>query len=226
MTWGDGVMALFTAVSVVAAVLALGHARRATGAAAKAALEAAEANRIAKEANKIATDSNTIAERAAQDARDAPTAIAWDEFVVAITALQTFDPAGTDGQVAPLLTTLRQRATLLVDKLPWDHFDKWLSAEQTAGVLLMQEASEKGQREQQRLGRRLTPYELVEIDRPFHLWVAAYTTNVRMARREGPAGVPFRMLTDEARKSIKATCDRNGWEVPPERIPGVEPIEP
>lgn len=59
--------------------------------AAQAGLEAAQACRIAKDSNKIASDSNAIAERAAQDARDAPTEVAWEALVMALADVQTFN---------------------------------------------------------------------------------------------------------------------------------------
>ncbi|GAB3434734.1 hypothetical protein GCM10027517_03120 [Phycicoccus ginsengisoli] len=226
MTWGDGVMALLTAASVVVAALALGHARRATSAAGKAALEAAEANRIAKESNKIAVDSNGIAARAAQDARDAPVAVAWDELVAALAAVQAFDAASNEVDVGPYLTALRTRATLLVDRVPWDHFDEWLAAEQVAGVMLMRDAAERGNEVRvRRRGNPLSPEEALALNEHFHLWAAAYTKNLRLARKTGPAGVPFGRLTEEAWKTIRGVCVRNGWPVPTGTIRGLAPLD-
>lgn len=217
-------MVLLAAASIVIAVIALGHASRATEAAAGAVLEAKDANRLAKDANRIALGSNAIAEQAAQDARDAPTSVAWDEYVVALAALQTFDPASSDDEAGPLLKALRTRATLLVDRVAWEHFAKWLAVEHLAGVPLMREASERGERERARLGRPLTADEVLEIDKPFHLWVAAHTTNVRFCRKTGPAKTPFQRLTKEAWASIEATAKRNGWPVPTGKIEGIEPL--
>lgn len=226
MDWTDGLMVSLTALSVGGAAVALGYARRATEAAAGAVLVAKDANKLAKDANKISEQSNTIAEQAAKDARDAPTSVAWDEYVVALAALQNFDPTARDVSVGPLLTSLRTRATLLIDRLGWEHFDKWVAAEQLAGVMLMREASEGGERERQRLRRDLSPDEALEIDERFHLWVAAYTMNVRVCRKKGPTETPFEALTTQAWESIEATANRNGWPVPPDKVEGIEPYEP
>lgn len=225
MTWADGVLALLTLGSVCVAVVALGHSRRATSSAAGAVLEAKDANKIAKSANDLSERSNAIAERAAQDARDAPTSVAWDEYVVALSAIQTFNPASSDEPVGPHLTAIRTRATLLIDRIDWEHFDKWVAAEQMAGVVLMREASEQGQRHKQRLGRPLTPDEVLAVDERFHLWVAAFTKNVRLCRRNGPADVPFERLTALAWETIQAASKRNGWAVPADHVVGLEPLD-
>jgi hypothetical protein len=233
MTKGEAVLALLTAASVVVAVasvvvavLALGHARRATEAASGAVIEAKDANTISKAANKISTESNAIAEQAARDAREAPTAVAWDELMVALAPLQSFDPASSKEPFGPLLTNLRARVTLLVDRVPWGHFDKWVAAEQIAGVNLMREASERGHAEKVRLGRDLTPDEALQVDERFHLWVVSYSTNLRMCRRTGPTGIPFQTLTEAAWKTADDTAARNGWPRPPRKIKGLEPLGP
>lgn len=233
MTKGEVVLALLTVASiavavgsVVVAMVALGHARRATQAAAGAVLEAKDANKIAKDANKISTDSNAIAGQAALDAREAPTAVAWDEMLVALAPMQSFDPASSDEPVGPLLVKIRARAMLLVDRVPWEHFDKWVAAEQVAGVGLMHEAAVRGQAAMARLGRPLSPEEALEIDERFHKWVVGYTRNLRMCRRTGPVGIPFVTLTEKAWATADETAERNGWETPPREISGFEPVPP
>lgn len=231
MDLSDGVLLVLTASSVGVAIYSLGHARRATEAAAGAVLEAKSANTLARSANAlaqtantIAAQSNTIAAQAAQDARDAPTSVAWDELLVAVAAISTFDPTDPKAEAGPLLTSIRTRAMLLIDKTQWEHFDKWVSTEQLAGVLLLHEAADQGEREYRRLGKKVSPDQAMEILERFHLWAVAYQTNLRMARKTGPEGVPFEELTAIARKSQLATAARNGWPEPPDKMEGLEPF--
>ena len=55
--------------------------------------------------------------------------------------------------------------------------------------------------------------------------VAAFTKNVRLCRRNGPADVPFERLTALAWETIQAASKRNGWAVPADHVVGLEPLD-
>lgn len=80
--------------------------------------------------------------------------------------------------MAPLLTAIRTRATLLIDRLEWERFDEWVATEMRLGVLLMREAMERGQ-----AAGTMTADQVLEIDKQLHTWVAAFTNNLRLFRR-------------------------------------------
>lgn len=222
--WVDIMLVLLTGVSALIAGTALRYAKQATQAAASAVLVAKDANRIAKDANAIAKESNAIAEDAAQHERDVPKAVAWNDYIVALSALQAFDP--TSEPAAAPLNELRTRATLLVDLLEWDGFGEWLALEHRALIQRMHEAMLKGQMLQSQIGRKTTPDEMVEILKSFHVYVAGLTSNVRLCRRSGPEAVPFKKLSNLARADIAHVAARNTWTVPAETIEGLSPLEP
>lgn len=129
------VMTVLTAGSLFVAFLALKHARNAAAGAQGAVLEARAANATARKANGIAEQSNSLAQasngiagQAARDAREAPTQVAWDQYVAAIATIQTHDPANKDpDEAGPLLTELRVRSTLLIDRLEGRTGSPWAS---------------------------------------------------------------------------------------------------
>ncbi len=71
--------------------------------------------------------------------------------------MQTFDPTRRKGKVGPLLTAMRTRATLLIDKVDLEGFGEWIAAEQMAVVMHMQEAARNGAVDRKRLGRDPPP---------------------------------------------------------------------
>ncbi|MDF8266094.1 hypothetical protein [Luteipulveratus flavus] len=227
----DVLMLVFTFAAVVVAIWAAAAAHAANARADKANSHAEvangkadQANSLAREANAHARDANDIAAQAVKDARDAATSLAWDEYIVAVASLQSVDPTDPTTDVGALLTQLRIRATLLVDRLQWQGFDRWLVADHAAGLLLMREAAENGKKKQHQLGRPLTADETIEIDRNFHKWVFALTKNVRLVRQTGHREDTLAALHKEARDIIRTVTDRNGWDPPPERIEGVVPL--
>lgn len=222
MDWAAGIMAVLTLVSVVVAAVARGDARRAAAAAAGAVLEAKDANKISKDANALASTANQIAKDAAHDAQAAPTEVAWDEVIVALASLQAFDPTGEP--VGDLLRSLSARAMILIDRIPGNSLGNWMAAEQAAGTHLMREAFERAQEFRRRQGRDLSVDETMEYDEAFHLWVAAYTRNLRRFRRVGIDQDVIDTLTDRAWKTGDAVAKRNGWPTPPRAIPGLEPL--
>lgn len=231
MNCADALMLVVTLVGVVIAGLALREARGAKEHAGTANIKAEDSNKIAKdglakaeEANGLASEANAISAQAAQDSRDVPKAVAWNDYVVALAAIQTFDP--TSEPLGDRLVALRTRSMLLIDLLDWDGFDKWLAAEQQAIVYLMHEADVVGQSKRQRLGRDLTTEEVVEIVKEMHTRVAALTTNVRRLRKVGTGELPYDEFAESAWDSARATCKRNGWPVPTGKIEGIEPYEP
>ncbi len=213
-------MVLLTGASVVAAAISIGVARSARDEANRANLLSSAANSIAREANRLAEDSNSvargaaesaaeanqlysetnaIARAAAETARNVPVEVAWDEALVAIAALQTANPADPREQVGPLLTALRTRTFLLIDRLGWeDGFGKWAAHEHRRGVLLMREALEKAAALAQRTGG-LSADQMMDVNEEFWKWVVAYTQNVRRFRRVGPEPETFVRLAAIAR---------------------------
>src|SRR5690349_7185766 len=113
--WTEVATVALTSISAILAVVAIVVAVRANG-------KAAEANRIAEVGN-------DIAKRAVDDAAAAPIEVAWDELIAALGRMQTFDPATSKQDAGPLFSEVRIQAVRLVDRLPWDGFDKWLAVE-------------------------------------------------------------------------------------------------
>ena len=217
-TWTDVTMAGMTALSVGVAIWAVVVAKGSKDQAAAAVAAAREANTFADDANRLASESNQIAREAARDARAAPTDVAWDELLAAVAALQTLDVASSSSPEPhrPLLTAVRTRATLLVDRLDWDGFDEWLAREVRYGVMLMHEAAVVGQRSEP-----LTVDSVLEISHDFHLWVAAFTQNLRRFRKIGPDADALAKLTDLVVSGTAKLAARNAWPLPPDHIPGV-----
>lgn len=239
-------MVLLTGASVVAAAISIAVARSARDEANRANLLSTSANSIAREANRLAEDSNSVARGAAgsaaeanrlssesnaiartavDTARSAPIEVAWDEALVAIAALQTANPADPREQVGPLLTALRTRTFLLIDRLAWDDgFGGWIAHEHRRGVLLMREAQEKAVALAQQTGR-LTVEQTVDVNEEYWKWVVAYTQSLRRFRRVGPEPEKLGRLAAIARTEWKAVCARNGWPEEPESIPGLAPLD-
>lgn len=239
-------MALMTGASVVAAAISIVVARSARDEANRANLLSTAANSIAREANRLAEDSNSVARSAAESATEAnrlysetnaiaraaadtarnmPIEVAWDEALVAIAALQTTNPADPSEQVGPLLTALRTRTFLLVDRLGWDDgFGEWVAHEHRRGVLLMRDVLGKAAALARPTGR-LTVDQTMGVNEEFWNWVVAYTQNLRRLRRVGPEPETFGRLATIARVEWKAVCARNGWLEVPEDIPGLAPLD-
>lgn len=203
-----------------------------------AAASAAEANRLssesnsiardaagsAAEANRISSESNSIAREAVDAARSAPIEVAWDEALVAVAALQSANPAHPKEQVGALLTALRTRTFLLIDRLGWDGFGEWIAQEQRRGVLLMREVHAKAAVLAQRTGR-LTVDQTMDVNEEFWKWVVAYTQNLRRFRQVGPEPEMFGRLATIARTEWQGVCTRNGWPEEPEAVPGLVPLD-
>ena len=222
MGWTDVAMVILTAGSLLVAGLALNSSHRANTNAATAVAKAGEANTIAKTANQVAEEGNAIAKGAADDARAAATDVAWDELLAAVQTMLTFDPATSREDVRPLLNAVRIRAALLVDRLGWENFDRWATDEWRFGVTLMREAAVRGQAAMK--DGRLSAEDVLAIDKAFTTWVAGFTGNLRMCRKRGPDPQALSRLREVSRQHTKTVCDRNGWEVPPDEIPGLAPL--
>ena len=219
MALTDVAMVVFTAMAGVGSVGAVVVARKARDHAGTAVLTAKDANQIARTSNGLAEESNAIAKRAVEQARAVPTDVAWDGLLASVATVQTFDPASSQEQAGPLLTAMRIRGTLLIDRLDWEGFDTWVAAEVRFGVILMREAAERGAQSE-----NLSVNEIVEIDRPFHTWVAGFTSNLRMFRKVGPDAQALVRLTKIAREHTTTVVDRNGWPQPVDVVAGVEPL--
>lgn len=220
-------MLILTSISIVVAIIAVAIARSERGHVAAANLKAEDANRIAKEArdaarvaNKIADEGNGIARQAVHLAQAVPAEVAWDELLIAVHAIQSFSPATSDDDVGPFLTAVRTRASLLVDRLDWKDFDKWVAAEVRFGVSLMHEAFERGH-----AARPLSVDDIMEINASYYTWVAAFSSNLRRFRKVGPEHDALIELTKVARAHTKRVSERNGWPEPVDSIPGVATLQ-
>lgn len=201
--------------SLVVAMIALTQSDKARAVARTANELAVASNDIAKAANNVAAESNDIA-------RGAPVAVAWNDLIVAVSAIQTSDPTSHQ-PVGNGLGEIRTRATLLVDLLDWSGFGLWIASEQQLGAVLVREAMERGEQARSQ-AMSLTPDQVLEIDRMFHSWVAAYTSNLRRFRKVGADEAALRSLTDLAQQTAAVVAARNGWAPPPREIPGVVPL--
>jgi hypothetical protein len=56
-------------------------------------------------------------------------------------------------------------------------------------------------------------------------WGTAFTINLRRFRATGYDEQKMRRLTRNAREQIKRVCEARGWDLPPEEMDGVEPID-
>lgn len=217
-------MVALTAASVGVAAYASVVAGRAKGTAESANLISKDANQLARQANDLSAESNTVARQAVEDARAAPLAISWDAALVALAPLLTIDVFAESA--SPLTTELRARLTLLVDRLDdWDGFDEWLAVEFRLGMGLAQEALAKRDNE----GQRLSIDRVLGLLEPLHTWAVAFNSNLRLFRREGYDGGAVGRLTAVARERTETLYSRNahrGWTAPPERLPGISPLEP
>lgn len=213
-------MVLLTGVSILVAILAGIVSVRAWRAAKDSVAEARTANTLADRANRLSGEANEIARSAVAHAKGAATDVAWDEMLAAVGLLQSFDAASNSRPVDSLLTNLRIRAIQLVDRLDWDGFDKWAMREHQLGLLLMREAADLG-----RQASPLTVDQVLEINKPFHTWVAGYTLNLRRFRATGPLAQELSQLTERARQLAHSVTERNGWEPPPDDIPGLERLD-
>ncbi len=170
-----------------------------------------------------ARKSTNIAERAQTYAEAQPTEAAWDSLLVAVAALQTFDPNGNE-RARPLLTELRTRATLLIDRLQWPGFDQWIAAESQLGASLMGEALERGEARRRDKGG-LSTEDHVELGSQAWAWVSALFSNLRLLRREGFQPDKVERLRVLAVDTAMAVAERNGWEPPPDKVPGVSDLD-
>lgn len=123
------------------------------------------------------------------------------------------------------MTAIRTRATLLIDKIEWPGLDGWVQSEMRFGLLLMREASEKGQQLKADQGKPLTGDQALAIDEPFHTWVEAFTSSLRRFRKVGPEAGALARLTEVATRHAQSIAAENGWPEPPDTIPGLSALD-
>ena len=216
----DAAMVFLTALTVGVSILAVAVALASKRSADDAVKQAQTANDLAGHANRLSAESNGIAQQAAEDARAAPVDVAWDELIAAVGAVQNLDVASSEEPVRPLLTAMRVRATLLIDRVAEEGFDEWVAREMRLGNLLMLEAATKGNQ-----SHPLTPDSIFQINAPFHTWVAGFTSNLRRFRGEWPPDAKaLQVLTEKARQLTSSAASRTGLPEPSDSIPGLQPL--
>lgn len=219
------VSVIVATISAVAARSANAEADRANGLAQKANDEAAKANRLAMQSNAKAEESNAIASRAQEFAEAVPVEQAWDEAITAVQAMQNFNPNGNE-EAGPYLRNMRTRMLLLVDKVHWEGFDKWVAAELRQASTLLREGLHLGTKLRQAQHGELTVDQQLQFLQPFASWVAAFTLNLRKLRRDGwQSQQEIEALTAHANKMVVEKHEQHGWEEPPMQVPGIQNLE-
>jgi hypothetical protein len=214
-------MVFLTALSVMVAVMAAAIAIAANKEASNATSQAREANELARKANEIAVESNHIAHDASTFAKGVATDLAWDEAITAVAAIQTFDAAGHE-PVGDRMVLIRTRLMLLIDRLDWDGFDAWIARELQCINVLARDAGFKGSAAG---AARRDPEVALRLNEDFLTWVAGFTINLRFFRKTGTDHRALVLLTEQATKMSRSVCERNGWEVPPDDVPGLESLD-
>lgn len=214
-------MILLTALSVIVAVIAVAIAIAANKEASSATNQARKANKLAREANEISVDSNRIAQEASTYAKGVATDLAWDEAMTAVAAIQTFDAAGHE-PLGDRMVLIRTRLMLLIDRLGWDGFDNWIARELQCINILARDASYQGVAAG---AARRDPEVALRLNEDLLTWVAGLTVNLRLFRKTGPDQRALALLTEQARNMARSVAERNGWEAPPDEVPGLETID-
>lgn len=229
-------MAWLSAGSLLVAVIAIGVAIAARGDAAKANLAATQANGIARkanthaeDANKIAMASNDIAKSASEFARGVPTDLAWDQALIALSAIQTADIVGQERKEARMgIKDARTAILLLNDRMDSAEFADWTYREMRHGMARAYEATllAAALHAEARAGGDVDTDEIMALNRPFQSWVAAFINNLRLCRRRGFDSKTLVDLAKAANEGAMAISTQHGFNPPSDTIPGLTPLYP
>lgn len=159
-----------------------------------------------------AEESNRIAREALDEARSSKADALWSAVIRSVNHRMTFNMTAEDA--GPMLRDARADLMALVDALPeWEALGEWAAHEQALGAFAAHADLEDMTSDPQRL--------------PEHSarWGGAFVTNLRRFRATGYDEQMMRRLTLNAQEQIGKVCEARGWELPPEAMPGVEPLD-
>lgn len=131
----------------------------------------------------FAFKANGRAARAEEKAEQQEVRTLWSDLISSAHEALTADVTSMD--MRPILVNLRRSASELASGLPrdkWPYLDEWLQAEHLLGTALFEQALLL-------LGNRpSTPDDVLRAHRDSSTWCAAYLSNLRYMRQEGPTG--------------------------------------
>lgn len=216
----DAALVLLTGFSVIIAAIAASIAVAANKEAARAQKLAQEANTLAGRANTLSAESNSISREATAHATGIATDIAWDEAISAVAAIQTFDAAGQE-PLGDRMAVIRTRLMLLIDRLDWDGFDSWIARELQCINVLARDADAKGRAAGSQVRN---PVIALALNKDLLTWISGFTTNLRYMRKTGPEQRMLTFLEGRAVERARQVAALNGWEPPPDKVEGLEPV--
>lgn len=160
---------------------------------------------------------NRRSKEALRESRKAVTAALWSALQDAIQRLVAFDP--TQEPVGERLANLRIAAIALADEhTDWEGLDTWLEAERVMGASIAREVMEVA-KPTDSADQRVKNLELMIT------WTQAFSQNVRFLRIKGYDKDALAKLGARARELTKEIHERNGWELPPESNPRLQPLD-
>lgn len=175
-------------------------------------LTAWSSHRNGAKANRIATNANSIAADSLAEARSAKVGEVWAAVIESVNERATLNPLAED--VGAPLRRSRSALMALVDALPeWKALGAWLALEHGLGSLASRADMEDMSGDRERLPERQMR------------WGMALVTNLRRFRATGYDEATMKRLTENAREQLTRLCEARGWDVPPEKMDGIEPLD-
>lgn len=170
----------------------------------------------------IAVVGTVLANKRSKEALDASRKAAasalWAGVQQAVQRFIGFDPSAEP--VGDRLINFRVATISLIDELDgWAGLDTWLDAERVLGTVLGRQVLELTRRGD-------TVDERLAILDPYQRWALVLSQNLRRFRKVGFDAGAVRELHASAKSQITSICATHGWSLPPEGIPGVEPLDP
>lgn len=129
----------------------------------------------------LAFKANGRASRAEKKAELNAERALWSDLISAVHDALTADVTAMD--MRPILVNLRKSASELASGLPsdkWPHLDEWLQVEHILGAALYEQALIRTS------SVSLTPEVVLQAHHNASTWCAAYLSNLRFMRQEGP----------------------------------------
>lgn len=160
--------------------------------------------------------SNRRSSEALAQSRKASAAALWSGVQEAVQRLVGFDP--TIEPIGERLANLRIACISLIDDSEeWVGLGPWLETERALGATLGRQVMESA-----------TPGDTVEerlnkLD-PYQRWAAVLGQNLRHFRATGYDGNAAEKLRQNAASQTASIHQKHGWELPPTKFAGVEPL--
>lgn len=155
---------------------------------------------------------NRLAEQSLAEARSAKITETWRAAIEAANERMSLNPLAED--VAAPLRRSRAAFMALVDDLPeWPALGEWLAIENVLGAVCSHADMEDMDAEANRLPERQMQ------------WGLALVSNLRRLRATGYDEPALHRLIESHRDQLAGLCAERGWEVPPERMAGIEPLD-